>query len=185
MLSDILTNKTAVRVLKVIVENELTNRTYSMQFDELSLQFTKNVRDAILLLADHKLLLIDESAIAVTERGKEFIAHIDALKKLLEGKGSEKKLRIIYDLSELEKKRLFILSKMEREEGVPIALKNLVQELYPYEDTVHKSTLLSRYVSKLESINLLAKEKSGRDILLTLTSIGKRVVKEQIEKVEE
>ncbi len=185
MLSDILTNKTAVRILKVIVENEIQNRAYSMQLDTLSLRFTKDLKKAVLLLADHKLLLIDESAISVTEKGKEFIVHIDALKQILEQKKSEKKLQIIYDLTDLEKKILVILSKMEREEGTPIALKNLMQELYPYDAGVHKSTLLSRYVSKLESINLLEKEKQGRDILLKLTQIGKRVVKEQIEKIEE
>ena len=93
-------------------------------------------------------------------------------------------MRILYDLTDLERKILLILSKMEKEEDPPISLKSLAQELYPYADHVAKIAVLSRYLLKLEQLNLLESDKIGKEVFLTITDAGYRVIKEQIEQIE-
>ena len=57
-------------------------------------------------------------------------------------------------------------------------LKDLTQEVYPVNADSRQSTV-SRYVTKLENLNLMKKIKENNRVLVDVTDSGERVVKQQ------
>ncbi len=189
MLYDILNNRTAVRILKLLDDNERLNKSYSLSLAQVmrNLGLFLKPKNAIMLLKAHGLLIVeegDEYRIGITEKGKEFIALVDELVFLMRNKAEKRRqpFEIRYDLTQSEKRILLVLSKMQQEIGNKVQLKNLMQELYPHDNYLKKQSSISKELSKLEALHLIEKTRQGRFAFLRATDSGIRVVREQIEE---
>lgn len=188
-LYDILSNRTAVRILKLLENNERINKSYSLSLAQVMhhLGLFLKPKNAIRLLKAHGLLIVEEGEehrMGITEKGKKFVALIDELIFLIQNKTEKRTMpfEIRYDLTPSEKRILLVLSKMQQEIGNSVQLKNLMQELYPHNNYLKKQSSISKELSKLEALHLVEKTRQGRFAFLRATDSGIRVVREQIER---
>ncbi|MFC1727988.1 hypothetical protein ACFLZ7_00820 [Nanoarchaeota archaeon] len=188
-LYEILVNKPCVWIIKALYDQETAEKkSYTMSLSVVDQLFGLNGKAAYfaLILAKDKLIHLDEAEndkiICLTKKGKEFFKQFDKLKTTIEiEKKEEKKFaKIEYDLTDTEKKTLMMTYRMSRELGEEIPFKNLVQEMYPYDDYSKKSNVVYKHIGKLEKLNLMAKMKKGRSAFVSLTVPGKRTIKEQL-----
>ncbi|MBI1969331.1 hypothetical protein HYS48_01440 [Candidatus Woesearchaeota archaeon] len=186
-LYDILKDREAVNMLKVLYDNEMGRKSYSMPLGKILQEPPfqgRVVGRSVELLERHDLIAMDlgeQKNLCITERGKRFIQLIDGLREVLtEQQKPIKSVRIEYSLTQRERQLLTIIYQMGRELGEGyVGLRAITVELYPYEDYPRKSSLVSQYVGKLEKLHLVEKKKIGRNIFITVTARGKEIVQEQ------
>jgi len=180
MLYDVLKNRASVNILKQLSENEL-KKDYTTKVSELK-GSQREIADAVAILASEKLIYNEDSLLSISEKGKKFIEAFDRLVELFKAQQeqSTKNIEIQYNLSDFEKKILFVLFKVHKETGEDILLSSLTQELFPYEDVSRRKLRVSRELSKLEQLNLVNKAKKERNVFVQITDSGLKVVKRQI-----
>lgn len=183
----LLKDRNAVNILKLLYDNEVTNRdSYTLSLSEAKkrLGMLLPPKESALRLSSFRLIAIDsvdnDYIMSITNKGKEFIEVFDQLIELLQpDKVGKKAISIKYELTINEKKILALAYKISRESGMDyIALKTLAQELYPYNQQ-GKTSIISRYVSKLEEINLMKKKREGRETFVNVTDKGLKTIREQ------
>jgi predicted transcriptional regulator len=187
-LFDILTDRPCINLLKALYDKELNNQnSYTIKLSEFSSQTKLNPN--IAPLKEKELITADivegDQIVCITEKGKEFIRIFDQLIELVDGtdikvKDEKKGVKVKYDLTQIEKLILVMAYKITRETGMDfIALNSVAIELYPYEDHKKKINLVSRYVGKLEEINLMERKREGRRSFLKVTEKGIKTINEQ------
>lgn len=189
-LHDFLQDRASICVLKALYDLEVVEKVaytsklseikQKLNFENISLNSINNLVTISLITAEN---VNGEQIMSITEKGKQFIEIFDQLVDLFKPKVVEvvpNKVSIKFELTTLEKKILVIGYKISSEIGREwIPLKTLTQELYPYETYERKASLVSRYVAKLQEINLAEKKKKGRETFIKITDKGFRTIKEQ------
>lgn len=186
----ILKDRTAIRILKMLYDQEAMKKGYSMK-----LSYAKNRLGMVLspgnsveILAKHGLVGIDhvgnDMVMSITNKGKEFIEIFDQLIELFAGKNKAmqaEKVKVRYELTMQEKRIIVLCYKISREIGREfIALKILVEELYPnLPNQANKTSTVSRYISGLEELRLMERKKEGRNSYVKVTEKGLKTIKEQ------
>ncbi|MBU0461698.1 MAG: hypothetical protein KJ574_03870, partial [Nanoarchaeota archaeon] len=150
ILYDILTDRTAVNMLKILYDQEHVAKTaHTMPFfrlnalldHKLSLQTVLRMEAGGLLTAEK---VEDMFIISLNTKGKDFIEQLDKLKSIIESQEKTKKeqsLKIEYDLSETDQKILVLCLKMEKEQGCPVSLESIANELYPRGGSSRKTSI--------------------------------------------
>lgn len=180
MLYDILSNRLAVNILKRLSENE-KKKDYSTNINEI-VGNRQSIETALSLLASEGLVYREEQVVSISEKGKRFIDSFDALVAVYRNEPAEKRgsIEIKYELTDFEKKILFLLFKLFSESDEDISLSSLTQELFPYENVDKRKLRVSRAISRLEQLNLARKIKKERNVFSRITETGIKVVKRQI-----
>lgn len=189
-LYEFLNDRAAICVLKELYELEVIKKaSYTSKLSEIKnkLNFSEIGLNSINNLIKKGLITSEnvngERIMSITEKGKHFIEIFDQLVELFNPKPIEvvpKKVSIKFELTQLEKKILVIGYKISSEIGRDwVPLKTLTQELYPYEAYERKASQVSRYVARLQELNLAEKKKKGRETLIKITDKGFRTIKEQ------
>jgi len=189
-LHKLLTDRPAINILKVLHDYEASNKNaYTMKLSDVCSRLNfGDIDSSVLLLAENGLIGMDtvssEKILSISQKGKDFIKIFDQLVELSKKEKSEpqhKTVRLVYELTILEKKILVMAAKISKEIGMnPVAVKTLTQELYPYEAYEKKVSTVSRYISKLEELKLVERRKEGRESYVTVTKTGFRTIKEQL-----
>lgn len=184
----LLKDRTAVRVLKMLYDQETAKKGYTLRlsYARNRLGMVLSPGESVDRLSRMGLVGIDkvddDLVMSITDKGKEFIEVFDQLVEIFNGKKrEEKKISVRYELT-MQEKRIIVLSyKISRELGREfIALKTLVEELYPNEQNqVNKTSTVSRYISRLEELRLMEKKKEGRNSYVKVTEMGLKTIKEQ------
>lgn len=183
----LLTDRNAVRILKILYDNELQNKgSYTMKLSlakkKLGLMFSP--KKSVNKLSSLGLVGVDsvngDYIMSMTNKGKEFIEVFDQLVELFSAKKErdEKKVRVRYELTAQEKRIMVLTYRIGKEIGRDfVALKTLVEELYPHQK--NKTSTVSRYISRLEELRLMERKKEGRNIYVRVTEKGFRTIKQQ------
>ncbi len=181
MLYDILINRKAVNILKELSEND-KNKQYSTQRAHFGL--SKDNIEAIQLLCDNGLVYSEDGLISISEKGKRFIDTFDKLVALFneEEIKRDSNVEIKYDLTDVEKRILLLILKLQQEKSGPVSLSTVTREMYPYSDVTKKKCTVSRQISKLEQLNLVERNKLQREVFFQLTYPGMKVAKSQVVK---
>ncbi|MEM4336705.1 MAG: hypothetical protein QXG86_01750 [Candidatus Woesearchaeota archaeon] len=188
MLYDVLSNRACVNILKIIYDNESQNKNvYSIKKSEIlkKIKNKKDIEDAIITLSYEMLILKEEVEgelhISITEKGKRFIEIFDQLVSLMKDEPiTRPSVEIKYDLTEIEKKILGTLYRMQVESAKEISLSDLSRELYPYDDYEKKKSKVSSALTRLQSLNLIRKIKNNRTVYASVTDSGEKVAKKII-----
>lgn len=190
----ILKDRTAIRILKMLYDQEAMKKGYAMK-----LSYAKNRLGMVLspgssveLLSKFSLVGIDhvgnDMVMSITNKGKEFIEIFDQLVEIFAGKEGKEgkaafadKVKVRYELTMQEKRIIVLCYKISKEIGRDfVALKTLVEELYPNQlNQTNKTSTVSRYISRLEEIKLMEKKKEGRNSYVKVTEKGLKTIKEQ------
>lgn len=188
-LYEILVNKPCIWIIKALYDQETAKKkTYTLSLSEIDKTFELKGKANYFtfILSNNGLLHVDDvendKIICLTKKGKEFFKQFDKLKTNLEVEKKEEKkfAKIEYDLTDAEKKTLIMTYRVSKEVGEDVPFKNLVQEMFPYENYSKKSSIVYKHVGKLEKLNLMAKMKKGRSAYVSLTVPGKRTIKDQL-----
>lgn len=188
VLYKLLTDRAAINILKVLYDHEVREKaSYSTKLSEIKKRVSLPIGHASLQrLSSMELVTMDlvegEHILSITNKGKEFMEIFDQLVDLFtpQEKEEQKGVRVKYELTSQEKRILILAYKMSKESGVAfIPLKTLVTELYPHADHRSKMSAVSRYVTKLEEIQLMEKKKENRMTVVKVTEKGFRTIKEQ------
>ena len=183
----LLNDRTAINILKILYDNEVLEKSsYTMRLSQAKqkLSLAAMPVSSAELLSSAGLMAFDrvngDCVMSITNKGKEFIEIFDQLVDLCRPQIAETRaVRIRYELTGIEKKILIIAYRIGKEAGTDfIALKTLVQELYPY-DQKGKTAIVSRYIRKLEEIALVERKKDGRNTVVKLTEKGFKTIREQ------
>ena len=187
-LYDLLIDRTAINVLKALYEHEVREKaSYSTKLSLIKQRVGVPVGlPSLQRLVGQELVTMDlaegEHILSITNKGREFIEIFDQLADLFapREKEEQKGVRVKYELTSQEKRILILAYKMSKEAGVAfIPLKTLVTELYPHADYRAKMSTVSRYVTKLEEIQLMERKKEDRATQVKVTEKGFRTIKEQ------
>ncbi len=189
-LYDILANRPCIWILKQLYDQETAEKkVYTMNLSKIGEKTGLKEKAArfVLILSENKLVHIDDvendKVICLTQKGKDFFKQFERLKIVFEGKEEimqKKMVRIEYDLTELEKRTLIMAYRMGKETGGLISVKDLIKEMYPYENNSKKTAPVSKNIAKLVKLNLLSKTKIMKENFISLTDAGKRTIKEQL-----
>lgn len=185
-LHPLMQDRTAIRILKMLYDQEVASRgSYTMRLSaarkRMGLFFAPfKSMDA---LSSYGLIGVDsvdgDYIMSMTNKGKEFIELFDQIVELFAvRKDGQKKVRVRYELTSQEKRILVLTYRICKEVGNDfVPLKALVEELYPHQD--NKTSIASRYISKLEELRLMERRKEGRNTLVRVTEHGFKTIKEQ------
>ncbi|MFO8016587.1 MAG: hypothetical protein R6U32_05770 [Candidatus Woesearchaeota archaeon] len=186
-LHHLLKDRAAVRLLKTMYDHEAMNKgSYTMKLSEAKkkLGLAADAKEQAMLLSSHGLAGIDkvngDYIMSITNKGKEFIEVFDQLVELFRPKESAgaKKVSIKYELTAQEKRIMVMAYRISREIGRDfVAMKTLVEELYPNKG--NKTSTVSRYISRLEELNLMERQRQGRHTYVKVTESGFKMIKEQ------
>lgn len=183
----LLTDRAAVRILKMLYDEEVLNKgSYTMKLSDArkKLGLILSPKSSVTSLSGCGLVTTDsvdgDTIMSITNKGKEFIESFDQLVDIYHGKKPEQKsIRVKYELTSQEKRIIIMAYKISSEMGKELVpLKTLVQELYPY-DQRGKTSVVSRYISRLEEIKLMQRTKEGREVFVSVTEQGFKTIKEQ------
>jgi len=186
-LHHLLKDRDAVRILKMLYDEEVLKKgSYTMKISSArkKLGLLLPPKNSVINLSDCGLVTTDNVdgnlIMSITNKGKEFIESFDQLAEVFKGRKPEQKsIRVNYSLMQQEKRVLVMAYRISTESGMEfVPLKILVQELYPY-DQRGKTSVVSRYISKLEEIKLMERKKDGRVVLVSVTEQGFKTIKEQ------
>ena len=180
----ILKNRFAINLLKILYDNEFSLKKSRTMFlcqitKELNYQNIQHAQETTQSLKSAKLIAADENedkeiVISLSNKGKNFIDQLDKLKKIIEEREKPKKaFKVEYDLTKLKKKILKKCASIDQKMS-PIPLKILTKRLYPKYDHSEKSSTVSKYLKRLESLNLVKKIKKGNRVFYNLNESGKR-----------
>ena len=184
MLYDILKNRSAVWLLKVLHDNEVYQKSYSLSHSELLFRSTfDSIDDSdLFLLESHGLIGIEENdgekSYSITQQGIRFIKALDQLKAVLEHKhvDVEKKVNIKYDLHDMEKKILLTMHQLSKgKKGSSIELTDVSKKLYRLKRVPPN---VAKHADNLHKLNLIEKKKKGNKLSVALTMTGMRVLNE-------
>lgn len=180
MLYDILINRPAVNILKHLSEKD-KKKKYTADAKDIARQY-KGSKDALKLLSEHGLVYAEDDLISISEKGKKFIEIFDQLTGLFRQKEEKREtnVEIHYEISDFEKKLLFMLLRLQQENRQPVSLTQISRELFPYEDYERKKSRISRHINRLEQLNLVRKLKQQREVRMEITETGTKVVKRQL-----
>ncbi len=190
-LRDILTDKNSINILKALFDKEVVLKeklTADLDYIKKKATLFGNEDISLDILNKEGLILMDNIKgkvnLAITDKGKQFLLVFDQLVRLTHKKVEPKKqesFKIEFNLTKMEKKLLIIVYKMNKESGgKSIPLQVLAEEIYPGESIKNKSSTVSSYVGKLCSLQLLLKEKHGRETLINITERGEKTIKDQM-----
>lgn len=186
-LYELLQDRLAINVLKVLHENEL-QKAYAVKLAEIQQQFQiTQVPAAAQHLVSAGLANADavehDAVLTITEKGKQFISIFDQLVALSNGSGVAKKssgMSIQYGLTPVEQRVLATAAQVIASSGKPAAsLHALARALYPDEESKKKVSGIAKQVQQLEGIGLVSTEQIGKHILVRVTENGKRTIQEQ------
>jgi len=188
-LHHLMQDRTAIRILKMLYDNEAAKKGYSMRlsYAKNRLGMTLSPGKSVETLSRFGLVGIDnvgnDMVMSITNRGKEFIEVFDQLIELFAAKKPSYagKVKVRYELTGQEKRIIVMAYKIGKEIGRDfIALKTLVEELYPLQQNqANKTSAVSRYISKLEELRLMERKKEGRNTYIRVTENGLKTIKEQ------
>ncbi|MBI4149942.1 hypothetical protein HY488_00905 [Candidatus Woesearchaeota archaeon] len=188
VLYKLLMDRIAVNVLKVLYDHEVREKaSYSTKLSEIKKRTAMPIAlPSLQRLSSMELITMDlvegEHILSITNKGKEFIEIFDQLIELFQTheREEQKGVRVKYELTNQEKRILILAYKMSKESGVAfVPLKSLATELYPHSDYRSKMSTVSRYVTKLEEIQLMERKKEDRLTLVKVTDKGFKTIKEQ------
>ena len=185
-LYEVLKERRSINLLKSIYDREIIHRrSHTTKLSDIMENTPfEDVAPAIELLESHGMISHEtvqgEHIVTKTEKGKNFAEAFDFMRRIFKDEiKKEEQVRISYELSEMEKKILCIIYIIKKETGKDLVpLKSLTRELFPYEDPHKKYSLVGKHLSKLEEINIVRKEKTGRVIAIRLNESGLRMIKE-------
>ena len=184
----LLTDRVSINILKVLYDHEVREKaSYSTKLSEVKQRLSMPIALLPLQkLSSMELITMDlvegEHILSITTKGKEFMEIFDQLVELFhpQDKPEQKSVRVKYELTSQEKRILILAYKMSKESGVSfIPLKALVTELHPHKDYRTKMSTVSRYVTKLEELQLMERKKEDRATLVKVTDKGFKTIKEQ------
>lgn len=190
-LFEILSKRAGINILKMLYDNEiLEKKSYTLKLSEIKqkLNLSKKPSETLLLLQQAKLIELETTSdssdmvLSITKKGRNFMENFKALKASFEATGVEKPIadyKIEYALTDLEKRILVLCYKLQKEKGGVVLLNYLTQEVYPL-NADSKVGTVSRYVAKLEKLNLMQKIKQNNKLHVEVTNSGERVVKQQL-----
>ena len=185
MAYEILKDRGAVRILKLLYDNEvISKKSYSLELSFINEALGPVQLNSVNVLIKYGLIVSDDGEngkiLSITEKGKQFITILDQIIFLLTKKEVKKEasIAVTYDLTDTEEKILLVLSKMQKETGDLVQLKSLTQEIGHYK----KSISLSKPIARLEQIGLVYKIKKDKAVLLSVTESGEKVINRQIVK---
>lgn len=191
-LYELLTDRAGINILKIVYNHEVREKaSYSTKLSAIKQRLSLPITlPSLQRLAGMELITMDvvegEHILSITNKGKEFIEIFDQLVELLQPADKQEQtpgrmnVRVKYELTSQEKRILILAYKMSKESGMPfIPLKALVTELYPHTDYRTKMSTVSRYVTKLEEIQLMERKKEDRITLVKVTDRGFKTIKEQ------
>ncbi len=180
-LYEILQDRAAINALKLVYLNERLEQKYVMNVRSIAAQLAFPLgQQSLQILSDHGLIAMDTAEgnvlVTITEKGKRFVEHFDKVVALFKPSPKQSSVRLEYSLTPLEWQVLLILQKMQRETGEGIIpLKVIRDELYP-----HNKTSISSYVKKLLELNLIEKQQRGREIWITFSAAGQRLMEQKL-----
>lgn len=123
----------------------------------------------------------EELVLSMTAKGKKFLEQFDNLVAAYNG-STEKPVafKVDYDLTELDKRILLACYTLKNDEGGEITLTDLAREVYPHKTPTKSKSTLSKYLKKLDELNLLKRVTRGKQAFIDTTPSGERVAKEEI-----
>ncbi|HII71803.1 TPA: hypothetical protein HA265_03545 [Candidatus Woesearchaeota archaeon] len=181
----LLKDRASINILKILYDNESSNKSYTMDYSELRRCLSTPESPLTINNLEHAGLVTVEAngssskVLAITKKGKMFIDRFDRLKLVLDGKKTEEKAyKIKYDLTEDEQA---VLSKVDEltKGGHPITLTVLEKNLFPRNRAGPKRGVMTRHMNRLVQLNLLEKIKKSNKFYYDITKSGERVVQEQ------
>lgn len=178
MLYEILSNRNCVNLLKRLSEND-KNKQYSTKLTDIDVN---DIYGTITVLKDHELVYLEDGLISISEKGKAFVDLIDQLKDIIEKKEErrESNVEIHYDLTDIEKRTLLLVLKLQQETGRPSSLASITREMFPYEHINRKKNNVSKQLKKLEELNLIERHKVNREAYFEMTFAGMKLAKSQL-----
>jgi predicted transcriptional regulator len=189
-LHSILKDRAAVNTLKILYDAEHSEKKHTMLLIELKDKLVAPETPFTLQnLKESGLIALEQSGsdniiLSITKKGMCFVEQFDKLLDVFNNKKKEHKaFNVEYNLTDKEKRILFICSKINTETGKEASLSSLTEEVYPYQHPATKTSSVSKYAKRLEEINLLKRIKNNNRVFFEITDSGKRVVKEQLEKL--
>ena len=189
----ILKDRASINILKIMHINEYVDKkshtlTYTQLRNKLGMPngitSLQNLSSAGLIA---KEAIEEELVLSMTSKGRKFLEQFDKLVAVYNGTKSDKSaFKVEYDLTELEKRILLGCYTLKNDMGGEIALLDLAKEVYPHKEPSKSKGTLSKYIKKLEGLNLMKKVMKGKKVFLDTTPSGERVAKEEIlhEKAE-
>ena len=190
-LYDILVDRIAVNMLKILYDQEYVSKTaHTMPFFRLNALLDGRLTLDIVLKIESAGLIAAEKVeemfiISLNQKGKEFIEQLDVLRRLVEAPAENKKakaFKIEYDLAPVDQRLLVLCYKMQHEVGGSVSLEALASEMYP-KNSAAKKCVVSRYLNKLIKMNLLKKDVVSKEAMFSVSSSGERVIKDQLMEV--
>lgn len=210
-LHEILSNRIAVNILKLLYEQEMSDKkTYVAKLSQLQslLVLVDPPFVAVELLRKAELITTEtitgvqqvypeqqaipstssyqDTILSITTKGKEFIESLDHLIEVYTGEMPQKNRKrffISLELSRDEKRLLLALCKLVRQGGVNRpTMKLLTQAVFPSQPVAKKLGLVERLVNKLEQLNMLHQKKDKKGAYLLVTPKGYEAVAHEYTK---
>lgn len=186
-LYEILNERGCMNLLKELYDVQFILKTaHTLKLSEVALKLPKklNLHKSLAFLSQAELVDVEklehDTIISMTNKGKAFFSQFDALKKVLENEITKVEgPRIEYGLTDLEKRILILCYKIQSEIGTLVPLRMLTQEVYPHKDPSNRIGAISRYVSKLQELQLMEKVKTEQKSFAKVTETGERVINQQ------
>ncbi len=185
-LYDILRNRTAVWLLKVLHDNEVYRKSYSLSAEDLAFRAMLNGLDQtdLMLLEGHGLIGVERhdgrASYTITHKGIKFVQTLDSLKNVLDNShvAQEKKVNVKYDLHDMEKKILLVLHQLSKgKHGHSVELTDVSKKLYKSKRVPPN---VAKHADNLSKLNLIDKRKKGEKMSVALTMTGMRVLNENV-----
>lgn len=188
----LLKDRASINILKVLYDNEVAAKKYTMGYPELKAKLAVNEGTSTLDNLKQAELITSEGngngelILSITQKGKDFIDAFDKLVVVMNGEKKEQQAyKIEYDLTWLEQRILVLCSKIRSETGSVVGLSSLTQEVYPYKDPARTSGTISKYAKKLEELNLISRIRRNNRTFFETTETGERVVHEKLQEAPE
>jgi len=185
-LHPILKERKCINILKVLYDNEVLNKKYSMGLSLILKRLSiSDPSSALLLLAEKGLITTDEAEdekiLSITNKGKEFIEAFDHLVEVVEGKRQKpKSVFVRYELTTQEKKILVLSYNISKEIGSDfISVKALVMEMFPHHDYNSRVGIVSKSINRLVDLNLIEKLQQNDVNYIKVTLKGIKTIDEQ------
>lgn len=186
-LYEVLTNRNAVWILKVLHDNEVHKKSYMIRSSDLAHSTNPPIlpEDAISVLQSHNLISTEmingERIFSITQKGAKFIESFDQLVSVMNHKASvpihqpaQQKVRVEYGLNDFEKKimeTIMVLQKKKKSQY--LELGDVSHHMYK---TKRTPPTVSKAVNNLSDLNLVEKKKSGEKFSVALTPSGLKVL---------
>jgi DNA-binding MarR family transcriptional regulator len=186
-LHTILQDRAGINILKVMHMNEYVDKkSHTMTYTQLrqklgmadGIRTLRNLSGAGLIAKEN---VEEELVISLTGKGRRFLEQFDRLVSIYDGAKEEPPaFKVEYDLTELEKKILMSCYTLKTGNGGEIAMADLAKEVYPHKDPSKSKATLSKYLKKLEELNLIARVTKSNKVFLDTTPSGEKVAKEEM-----